>query len=341
MSIKIPTQVSVPTPSSGSIEIYYSGSQLCYKNDAGTEICLSEGVTREEVEDLLQNSFADTATITWFYNDASNQFEASIEAATLALITAALQPGDNVSELTNDAGYVDSVGAAAAAPVQSVNGDTGVVVLDKSDIGLGNVDNTSDANKPVSTAQAIADSAVQNFSVQRSNHTGTQTASTISDFAAQVAIDETTTSISITDSVITYNDEDGGATNLQLNVFGTQAEDFLDTTQVSYSGGIQLRKAYTTQSNPTGRYRVQVQIQTEPSSASQNDDFELRIDGVEISLKYEDEAKDTGGDIRKAIVLFGYYQHGAVGTFDIEVWGGNQGGTTEINGVVVEVWRVS
>jgi hypothetical protein len=36
--------------------------------------------------------------------------------------------------------------------VNSVNGYTGVVVLTKSDVGLGNVDNTSDANKPVSSA---------------------------------------------------------------------------------------------------------------------------------------------------------------------------------------------
>lgn len=40
--------------------------------------------------------------------------------------------------------------------VSSVNGFTGVVVLDKNDIGLENVDNTSDADKPVSTAQATA-----------------------------------------------------------------------------------------------------------------------------------------------------------------------------------------
>lgn len=40
--------------------------------------------------------------------------------------------------------------------VDSVNGMVGDVILDKSDIGLGNVDNTSDANKPVSTAQAVA-----------------------------------------------------------------------------------------------------------------------------------------------------------------------------------------
>lgn len=41
--------------------------------------------------------------------------------------------------------------------VTSVNSQTGVVVLTKSDVGLSNVDNTSDVNKPVSTAQAAAD----------------------------------------------------------------------------------------------------------------------------------------------------------------------------------------
>lgn len=40
--------------------------------------------------------------------------------------------------------------------VDSVNGEIGIVVLDKDDVGLGNVDNTSDANKPVSTAQQTA-----------------------------------------------------------------------------------------------------------------------------------------------------------------------------------------
>lgn len=41
-------------------------------------------------------------------------------------------------------------------PVTSVAGQTGAVTLTKSDVGLGNVDNTSDENKPVSTAQATA-----------------------------------------------------------------------------------------------------------------------------------------------------------------------------------------
>ena len=41
-------------------------------------------------------------------------------------------------------------------PVTSVAGKTGAVTLAASDVGLGNVDNTSDANKPISTATKTA-----------------------------------------------------------------------------------------------------------------------------------------------------------------------------------------
>jgi hypothetical protein len=43
-----------------------------------------------------------------------------------------------------------------AAPVQAVNGYTGNVNLTKTDLGLGDVNNTSDINKPVSTATQAA-----------------------------------------------------------------------------------------------------------------------------------------------------------------------------------------
>jgi hypothetical protein len=46
--------------------------------------------------------------------------------------------------------------AQTAAPVESVSGKTGEVALDKADVGLGNVDNTSDANKPISSATQTA-----------------------------------------------------------------------------------------------------------------------------------------------------------------------------------------
>jgi len=48
------------------------------------------------------------------------------------------------------------VTGGGGAAVSSVNGQTGIVVLTKADIGLGNADNTSDVNKPISTATQSA-----------------------------------------------------------------------------------------------------------------------------------------------------------------------------------------
>lgn len=52
--------------------------------------------------------------------------------------------------------YFTNARASAAAPVQSVAGRTGTVTISATDVGLGNCDNTSDANKPVSTATQTA-----------------------------------------------------------------------------------------------------------------------------------------------------------------------------------------
>lgn len=54
-------------------------------------------------------------------------------------------------------------------------------------IGLGNVDNTSDADKPVSTLQAAADAAVLAAAIQRANHTGAQAIATVT--GLQTALD--------------------------------------------------------------------------------------------------------------------------------------------------------
>lgn len=129
--------------------------------------------------------------------------------------------------------------AGGGGAVASVNGKTGVVVLNKADIDLGSVDNTSDANKPVSTAQqtaldtkvdkvsgkqlstedytspeknklgSIASEATKNSSdatlLNRTNHTGTQLASTISDLAAAVRL-VTASGLTLTNSAILNTD---------------------------------------------------------------------------------------------------------------------------------------
>jgi len=57
----------------------------------------------------------------------------------------------------------------ALAPVQSVAGKTGSVALAKGDVGLSNVDNTSDANKPISSATQTALNAKQDTLVSGTN----------------------------------------------------------------------------------------------------------------------------------------------------------------------------
>jgi hypothetical protein len=122
--------------------------------------------------------------------------------------------------------YFTNARAAAAAPVQSVAGRSGAIVLTKSDVGLGSVDNTADASKPVSTAQAAADAVVQAYAIQRANHTGTQTAATISDFSTQVAKYAPVTSVN-------------GLTG-DVTVSGGSGSYSLPTASASVLGGIKV-----------------------------------------------------------------------------------------------------
>jgi hypothetical protein len=78
----------------------------------------------------------------------------------LASLGAYIKPGTGIPSSDMTTAVQTSLGKAdtalQSAPVSSVAGKTGAVALVKADVGLGNVDNTSDANKPVSTAQASA-----------------------------------------------------------------------------------------------------------------------------------------------------------------------------------------
>lgn len=73
-------------------------------------------------------------------------------------LTAALSAKIDAEDLATVAttGSYNDLADKPIVPVTSVAGQTGDVTLAKSDVGLSNVDNTSDVNKPVSTAQQTA-----------------------------------------------------------------------------------------------------------------------------------------------------------------------------------------
>jgi len=110
---------------------------------------------------------------------------------------------------------VDSVLTTIATLAPKANPTfTGTVSgVTKAHVGLGNVDNTADSAKPVSSAQQSAIDAAR----LRGNHTGTQTSTTISDFVE--AVQDTVAGMLVAGSgaVFSYDDPNG---KLTLTVTG-------------------------------------------------------------------------------------------------------------------------
>lgn len=195
--------------------------------------------------------------------------------------------GQNISLFTNDSGYLTSASATAIYVPQTttINGHalSSNVTVTKGDVGLGNADNTSDLNKPVSTATQTAlngkfanpagttsqylrgDGTTATFptlvsafsndagyltsssSIASSQITGTKTDSFISNFvtAARNAISVTGDgSYNSSTGVITVNSSSApSVSGLTLNISGTGATG----TQISSSKFSQIGITYSTQ----------------------------------------------------------------------------------------------
>ena len=110
---------------------------------------VDNGYELEELHDVLITSVADNELLQ--YNSAGGYWEnQTLAEAGIQPSGSYLASGDNVSELTNDAGYLTS------APVDSVAGKIGVVTLVKADIS-----DFSDADYATAAQGALADSATQ------------------------------------------------------------------------------------------------------------------------------------------------------------------------------------
>lgn len=79
------------------------------------------------------------------------QWSAMGSAYTLPAATAQVLGGIKIGS-----GLTAQADGTTSANVTSVAGKSGAVTLDKDDVGLGNVDNTADADKPISTATQAA-----------------------------------------------------------------------------------------------------------------------------------------------------------------------------------------
>lgn len=167
-------------------------------------------------------------------------------------------------DASNPAGYVDSAGASAAAPVQSVNTYVGDVVLDKSDVGLSNVDNTSDLDKPISTATQTALDGKANVS---HNH----------------ALTDITQSSASVDQFVKWNGTNWVPDNLDASITDyspSQPSDWLVSPTIASSALDELASRVTTINENTGDISEVFTDMKEPTGFVNRTDSAISFDNL-------------------------------------------------------------
>jgi len=117
------------------VEAVIAGSDTDDLSEGATNLYYTDG----RVEAVIAASDTDDlseGSTNLYYTDARAEAAAPVQTVNTQTGDVVLGASDvGAYPDTNPDSYVDAAGAAAAAPVQSVNGDTGTVVLDAADVG--------------------------------------------------------------------------------------------------------------------------------------------------------------------------------------------------------------
>ncbi|HTE22284.1 MAG TPA: hypothetical protein VK674_04560 [Candidatus Limnocylindria bacterium] len=192
-------------------------------NHTGTQDAATISDFNEAAQDAVGGILTDSNTVDQTYNDGGNTISADVrtqmslasDASGIRLSGDAAAPGNSKYYGTNGSGTKGYFDLPSGGAVDSVNGQTGVVVLDTDDVAEGstnlyyNEERTADFVGTMVTGNtesgmtvtyqdadntldfAVTDSPLLQgqtsaFHLARANHTGFQAAATISDFDAQV-----------------------------------------------------------------------------------------------------------------------------------------------------------
>lgn len=356
----------VENPDAGTVFLYSVGGSYRMKLSNGTIMTFATGITPEDVQDIVGTFIqAGSSKISVAYND------------TLNVLT------------------IDVVEAN--------------ITLTKSQVGLPNVDNTSDANKPISNATQSALNAKENTGVaasliaaheaspnphsgyatdselsaglalkydvsnpsgfetpaqlnardtanrSRANHTGTQLAATISDFATTVINTVLTgfavganTAIAAADTILVAFGKVQSQINfinsvLQTLVLGDQFEDFEDNTAfTTTSNANQVAASFVTASKPLGRYRIAIEWDWSFNSTNNDSIYSVYLDGVQVSQEFRYELSDAATQLLNNHFKF-YSTFATVQTHTLELRcrAETNGSTVTVSRVRAEIWRAT
>ena len=174
------TAASVPNAAAGKLNIFVdiADGLAKSKDSAGTIVILSGAQALAALSAHISDPDAHLNYVTLTEANALVAAHSTLTNNPHAVTKAQVGLGnvDNTSDLNKPVSTAtqtalnskeDTVTAGTTA--QYYRGDKTFQTLDKTAVGLGNVDNTSDINKPVSTAQATAISTAQSTAVSTAN----------------------------------------------------------------------------------------------------------------------------------------------------------------------------
>lgn len=268
-----------------AVVFFADGASIKYKLSNGDVFTLATGVTMEQVEDIVAALIVEGTGITTVYDDAGGTLTISVNQSEL--------DHTNFQNIgTNSHDEIDQHIAANDNPHSVTAAQVGADPTGTAAAEVTTHENAADphANYETTTQLNSRDTANRN----RSNHTGTQLANTISDFedAIKQVYDETTA---------------------QNNAEQVNTD----------NGNFLLRHDITKTPQHTSDYDVIVHYTWAYDDGGSNFQAELLIDGV-VVREHEQEPKDVGGsdggagtDQRHMAVM--KYRHAATANTDFDV----------------------
>lgn len=237
------------------------------------------------------------------------------------LVTQGINAGDVYKKLPDGTWSPNGSIRGAGHGVTEVNGDVGpVVVLTKDEIGLANVDDTSDANKPVSTAtQTALDLKANDADVV--HDTGAETIAGVKTFSSAPVVPDSSFAISKTTNLQTSLD---GKVSLTGNQTISDTKTFSKTPLITPETGMMLPTQMTAHNMHMfhDRFRFTTPVfQTSADGSSWNapattghnaldgrSDTSLAIDNANRYVRwYWDNTNDIAfGNIVRLIARWGY-----------------------------------
>ena len=255
---------------------------------------------------LSVNSVTATGNVTAANTGANAPVSTAQAAADAVVLAAAVQRANHTGTQTlatiSDAGTAAAAATGDFTPIAHASDTANPHAVTKAQVGLGSVDNTSDANAPVSTAQAAADAVVLAAAIQRANHTGTQTLATISDAgtAAAAATGDFTPIAHATD---TANPHSVTATQVGLGNVDNTSDANAPVSTAQASADAVVLAAAVQRANHTGTQTLATISDAGTAAANDTTDFPLT-----------DPSGVTGADAVTNIISLTQAEYNAIGT---------------------------